>query len=75
MKETAICATCHAEGTGRCSLPRCGWKPPEVITRITDDGEIMVTMPSGRVTFMGWWAAIRLVWHAVRRGFKVKVEE
>lgn len=73
--ETTICATCHAEGTGRCSLPRCGWKSPEIVTRLTDDSEIMVTLPSGRVTFMGWWGGIRFVCRAIFHGFKVKVED
>ena len=46
-----------------------------VLMRVTDDGEIMVTEPNGRMRFMGWVKAICLGWRAMRQGFKVEVDD
>ena len=46
-----------------------------IVTHVTREGEVMVTMPSGRVSFMGFWAATKFVIQAMRRGFKVKVDD
>jgi hypothetical protein len=40
-----------------------------------DDREIIATLPSGRVIFMGWLKAIWFGWCAMRDGYKVEVEE
>ena len=46
-----------------------------VIMHATDEGEVMVTMPDGRTAFMGLWDAIKLMWRAMRCGYRVKARE
>lgn len=72
MHMLAKCHQCGATGTGRCSLPRCGWKPP-LLTVVTDEGEVLVTMPGGRMVFMGFWEAAKFVCRAIFRGHDVRV--
>ena len=68
------CRKCGATATALCSLPRCGWKPT-ILTSVTDEGEVMVTMPSGRLMFMGFWEAMEFVSSATFKGYTVKVED
>jgi hypothetical protein len=46
-----------------------------ILTSVTDDGEVLVTTPDGRMRFMGFWTAIRFVVGAIRKGYAVKVED
>lgn len=46
-----------------------------VLMRVTDDTEVMVTEPGGRMRFMGWFKAIWFGWCAMRAGYKVKVDD
>jgi hypothetical protein len=50
-------------------------EPEVIVTRVTQEGEIMVTLPSGRVMFMGFLVGARFVIDATRNGFKVTVED
>lgn len=72
--EASLCRQCGAEGTARCSLPRCGWKPA-ILTSVTAEGEVLVTMPGGRMVFMGFWDAVKFAWSAIFKGYEVKVEK
>ena len=40
-----------------------------------DTGEVMVTSPSGQVTFLSFWQFCRFTWDAVRAGRKIKVQD
>ena len=71
---TAVCRQCGAEGTAPCSLPRCGWRAP-ILTSVTDEGEVLVTMPGGRMVFMGFWEAAKFAVRAIFRGHDVRVEK
>lgn len=46
-----------------------------IITSVTDEGEVLVTMPNGRMTFMGFWQAVKFVWSAMFKGYRVEVEK
>lgn len=48
---------------------------PKILTRVTDEGEVLVTMPDGQMVFMGFWEAARFVLGAVFRGFEVGVDD
>jgi hypothetical protein len=50
-------------------------EPEVIVTRVTQEGEIMVTLPSGRVMFMGFLVGARFVIDATRNGYKVTVED
>lgn len=71
---TAMCRRCGAIGTAPCSLPKCEWKPP-ILTSVTDEGEVLVTMPGGRMVFMGFWEATKFAYRALFKGYDVKVEK
>jgi len=71
---SAVCRQCGAIGTAPCSIPRCGWRAP-ILTSVTDEGEVMVTLSSGRLVFMGFWEAVRFAWHAMFKGHDVRVEK
>lgn len=73
-QKTAECPLCGAVSTDYCSMQRCEWKPP-IITSITDAGEVTVTMPSGRIVFMGFWEAVKFTWGAIFKGHDVQVEK
>lgn len=46
-----------------------------ILMRVTDDGEVMITEPSGRMRFMGFLKAISFGWQAMRQGYKVEIEQ
>lgn len=46
-----------------------------ILTSVTDEGEVMVTMPGGRMVFMGFWEAAKFVWRAIFRGYDVRLEK
>lgn len=46
-----------------------------ILTSVTDEGEVLVTMPGGRMVFMGFWEAAKFAWRAIFQGYDVKVEE
>jgi hypothetical protein len=48
---------------------------PTVLMRVTGAGEIMVTEPCGRMRFMGPIKAIGVAWVAIRRGWRIGLEE
>jgi hypothetical protein len=48
---------------------------PVIQTSVTDEGEVLVTLPDGRMVFMGFWEATKFVWRAIFKGYDVKVEE
>ena len=48
---------------------------PTVLMRVTGAGEIMVIAPTGRISFMGPLKAIGFAWVAIRRGWRIGLEE
>lgn len=46
-----------------------------ILTSVTDEGEVLVTMPNGRMSFMGFWQAIKFVSRALFSGYRVEVEK
>lgn len=48
---------------------------PTILTSVTDEGEVLVTMPNGCMTFMGFWQAIKFVMRATWNRHRVEVEK
>jgi hypothetical protein len=71
----AICPECGRDRSNRePHKPTCSRKPT-VLTSVTDEGEVLVTMPNGRMVFMGFWDATKFVCRAVFSGHRVAVEK
>lgn len=49
--------------------------PPTILARVSDAGEVLVTLPDGRMIFMNFWSAVVFCCRAVFRGYRVKVED
>lgn len=45
-----------------------------ILTSATDEGEVMITTPDGRMVFMSFWEAFKFVVWATFQGYEVKVE-
>lgn len=73
MDKAPVCPLCGLKPWERCILPDC--RRPAILTSVTDAGEVMVTMPSGRIVFMRFWQACKFITAALFKGWKVKVEE
>lgn len=48
---------------------------PTILTSVTDEGEVLVTMPNGRMTFMGFGRAIKFLVRMMGSGYRVEVEK
>ena len=68
-------ATHHCGPDKRIRIDAAPSENKVIVTRVTSEGEIMVTLPSGRVMFMGFLVGARFVIDATRNGFKVTVED
>ena len=44
-----------------------------ICSKHMDTDEIMIHWPNGKVEFHGIWSLIKLMWWAIRNGFKIEV--